>query len=613
MQFKLKCRKVIEISDYEGSTLQAVYYVIGNTSIFDFGDDTGEPFVIGDLPAFNMSGIGVLSTVPNGDYAIKITETKVHKIDPKYYELPCYSEYYDTIVINSENTSVDINFPFELIGTKVKDVRENRYMLKTPSIRPDVENNTLLHAESDLISIYYSDMDMANNPILVIGGSLIAMQLYPSLLNNNLVLVYLFEQTGIANLNQTFEKGWYLIKDLPSGLSIESFNLDENPIFFPLNLEGEENSTYLQNELISSAHVIEYVITEKNIFGNNNPKYITYFNNYILDQIKSGTLLVHGWTGLAIMLLGSSFMINNNRIEILNTTGGFGAFTIYISPIKELKKIEPQYLTHIQADYTQNDSTQANYIRNRLAWTEPIQKVLINTFLSNEDFVKDETNETYDYINPTILNLEENKLYGINYSPDAYANLFCKKYNNTLYLGNYSLYDSNGPTENINFVIIDNKDSGFLLKTTSTNIFEVFAIETLDEIVHEIDEKYIPDTIARVKDIKNNIVITLDTFDEEGTISMTGPEIVDSILNGKEVILTSLYGIFRATFVTWDGSTVVFHSTSSLLNDGGEEDPCTYEIRVDDNGNYQLSTTVNLATKDYVKSYVNETILGGAW
>ena len=65
-------------------------------------------------------------------------------------------------------------------------------------------------------------------------------------------------------------------------------------------------------------------------------------------------------------------------------------------------------------------------------------------------------------------------MYGITYSPDAYISLFCKKYNNTLYLGNYSLYDSNGPTEAVNFVIIDNKESGFHIKATSPDLFANF-------------------------------------------------------------------------------------------------------------------------------------------
>ena len=111
--------------------------------------------------------------------------------------------------------------------------------------------------------------------------------------------------------------------------------------------------------------------------------------------------------------------------------------------------------------------------------------------------------------------------------------------------------------------------------------------EHKETAVGAINELY--DDIESTK----TIVIPVTSYDEP--ISMSGEEILQAMANGQEVILTTLTGIYRCTFGTWDGATAVF---SNIVDDDDEGLNLEYrELRVGSNKKV-VARTVDLATKE---------------
>lgn len=101
-------------------------------------------------------------------------------------------------------------------------------------------------------------------------------------------------------------------------------------------------------------------------------------------------------------------------------------------------------------------------------------------------------------------------------------------------------------------------------------------------------------------DASKTIVITLGIEAlESQTAPMTGPEIIEALGTGHDVLLNvPLYGIYRVYDSTWDGKTASFY-TVDIYDDGGNQNPVFSEIRIDENGRV-TSRGFNLATKENV-------------
>lgn len=168
-------------------------------------------------------------------------------------------------------------------------------------------------------------------------------------------------------------------------------------------------------------------------------------------------------------------------------------------------------IPQVQADYAQNDFRAPNYIKNRLAWTSGGLETILDTTLDIE--VRD-TDIQYAYLG--ALHLVEGEEYIVSFDYDEY-NCLCRTENidgnNSIVLGNVNLYDSNKPTTGEPFFVKLYERDGEIegeLYTLSWGEIQ-FSIHKFIEVVHQIDEKYIPDTIARIENIP---IITVEDIDE---------------------------------------------------------------------------------------------------
>lgn len=156
----------------------------------------------------------------------------------------------------------------------------------------------------------------------------------------------------------------------------------------------------------------------------------------------------------------------------------------------------------VQADYAQNDVIAPDYIKNRLAWTEGSLEVLLSTTLDiMEDYRQD-----YNYCNIDIPNLIEGETYIVCWDDDEYSCL-CYRINlngdDHLVLGNANICDSNKNTTGEPFFIVEEYPVNDIVHVLYTLLDGVVTLDIYKpiEVIHKIDEKYIPDTIARVADV----------------------------------------------------------------------------------------------------------------
>lgn len=78
--------------DAEGVTV----LLLGNK--VQLGIDTGEPFMYTEIPDQGMAGIGDIASVMSGAsestyHSFSISSIKLKKLDPKFYDRPCYEEF----------------------------------------------------------------------------------------------------------------------------------------------------------------------------------------------------------------------------------------------------------------------------------------------------------------------------------------------------------------------------------------------------------------------------------------------------------------------------------------------------------------------------------------
>ena len=166
----------------------------------------------------------------------------------------------------------------------------------------------------------------------------------------------------------------------------------------------------------------------------------------------------------------------------------------------------------VQTDYAQNDSTAPDYVKNRLAWTSGGLETILDTTLNIE--VRD-TDVQYAYLG--VLHLVEGEEYIVSFDYDEY-NCLCRieniDGNNILALGNANLYDSDKSTTGEPFFVkLYERDGEIVGELYTLSYGEIqFSIHKFIEVVHQINEKYIPDEIARSSDIPSIEGLATETY-----------------------------------------------------------------------------------------------------
>lgn len=139
-------------------------------------------------------------------------------------------------------------------------------------------------------------------------------------------------------------------------------------------------------------------------------------------------------------------------------------------------------------DWSENDQSSPNYIKNKTHWVENSEIILYN----NSPTFKNVDVEIYAYqSNSSDFLLELNQNYVITFDEINYS---CKSVNfiDNICIGNLNIVESSFENTGEPFVIIYAADY-FTIATRLSGTTHTVTIKIVDEIIHKLDKKYLPD------------------------------------------------------------------------------------------------------------------------
>lgn len=190
----------------------------------------------------------------------------------------------------------------------------------------------------------------------------------------------------------------------------------------------------------------------------------------------------------------------------LYTSTGDHSLSVYRYRINTtIHKLDEKYLPTIQVDWTQNDESASGYIKNRTHYEEEIDVAILEETNYNFGGYSYQFGK-YDCGNYFASNtpLEVGKQYkvifnGVEYKGTATID---SEYDN-IYFGNGAYLNNTDEDNGMPFAIYYESDTTWLhvLAMRNWDGEHTFSIYAIESATHQLDEKFIPDTIARTKDI----------------------------------------------------------------------------------------------------------------
>lgn len=185
-------------------------------------------------------------------------------------------------------------------------------------------------------------------------------------------------------------------------------------------------------------------------------------------------------------------------------------------------------ITQVQTDYAQNDETAVDYIKNRPFYDN--SEVMFNDDVTTVLYIDNDTGLTdimYRHNTTAFSEVAVGDKFDIEYNDTLYSLTVCEAELIHLYVGNVNIFGDNFVTNLCEIegstreqFLNSNPQYASLLNDTGEDFLIVFSANALDFITKEegtyhftiskvtdrkqIDEKYIPDTIARISDIPDS-------------------------------------------------------------------------------------------------------------
>ena len=198
----------------------------------------------------------------------------------------------------------------------------------------------------------------------------------------------------------------------------------------------------------------------------------------------------------------------------------------YLTPITRMEMFLKQYggggsVGGVQPDWNQNDSTAADYIKNRPFYTAYVETVLVEestvSFNANDAGVY--TANLGNRFLPTF-----GETYKVSWDGTTYE-CACIDYMGATVIGNLSIMGA-GPDTGEPFVIAVNKSGLISIFTADTSASHTISISGDVESAVKIDRKYLPKAA----------VITYDSSSGTYSSDLTVEELYEILSDGKQVV-----------------------------------------------------------------------------
>lgn len=178
------------------------------------------------------------------------------------------------------------------------------------------------------------------------------------------------------------------------------------------------------------------------------------------------------------------------------TTGDFVKGIIYFYNGTEYKAIDGSGSGEVQSDYNQNDSTAADYIKNRPFYEGITEDILLNqTFTTQPEAEEPDLNvwETTE----NKISLKEGETVNVLFNGTKYTLTVKKIYGSVLYVGNLYIFDKDKENTGEPFAIANTALStlkdGTTIITEQPQTNKTIKVYKSEDIIKTIDPKFIKD------------------------------------------------------------------------------------------------------------------------
>ena len=144
----------------------------------------------------------------------------------------------------------------------------------------------------------------------------------------------------------------------------------------------------------------------------------------------------------------------------------------------------------VQSDWNQSDETALDYVKNRTHYDETLETVLIDKDITVTEPYYDEQNDFYYSFQPHIQ-INKESTYNITFLGETFYDLQLSKFNTIEFDLNNGVH-----------ITLDTSGIRTMYAGNITRPFDTYLkVVEIQKRLCQLDEKYIPDTIARVEDV----------------------------------------------------------------------------------------------------------------
>nr|DAF00480.1 MAG TPA: hypothetical protein [Herelleviridae sp.] len=194
----------------------------------------------------------------------------------------------------------------------------------------------------------------------------------------------------------------------------------------------------------------------------------------------------------------------------------------------------------VQPDWNQNDSTAADYVKNRPFYTgAPVETVLVEE--STVSFEDD--GDIYMGVLESAFSATVGETYKVSWDGAVYESA-CVDFSGKAIIGNISLAGVGSDTGEP-FIMIVNNGRGIMIGTADNSASHTFSISKSSVEVVKIDEKYLPDNLA----IKSDVEVAQTTAETAQTTADSNKEMISNMFSSVATFTFDKQTSGRDTFV----------------------------------------------------------------
>lgn len=357
-----------------------------------------------------------------------------------------------------------------------------------------------------------------------------------------------------SNFIENPEAGITLLTDL-SSYSVEYTNKYHLSVENLPNVDRAVKPRILYAIVLSSGALYDVEVIIENAI--HNAIKIDDVNHYLTLNSSKGIYIYFILDNSTLTEEYSSLFTNNGIYLSLRDEDAAASIKNVTAPLISYNKLKANYLpinvaykdyvddsvaaVDVQPDWNQNDTAADSFVKNRTHYDATTQIILLNNQSIDEYFILSTEFSLYATNIGSDITLIENNRYIVYWDSVAYDTV-CNitATGNKLYIGNSNYVSMSSVNDDSTpFSIIKFLDTGTVQIITKSNESHTISIIEVNGEIHQLDEKYIPDSIARTEVVSKKV------------------DINQGRTNADKVLITDENGNVTSGYQAWTETNVI--------------------------------------------------------